>query len=85
MPQISRPLTVEIKNGPCVAVGEAAMLDYFRMRLQPSDRPTAVRVMPNNVVTGSAPFSTPWRFVLIGNTPGQLLEQNYLIKPFLKP
>lgn len=80
-----RPLTVEIEGGPCVAVGEAGMLDYFRMRLQPSDRPHAVRVMTNGVVTGTAPFSTPWRFVMIANTPGQLLEQNYLILNFNEP
>ena len=74
-----RPLTVQIPGGPCVAVGEAAMQDYFRMRLQPSDRPYALKVFPNGVVTATVPFSTPWRFVLIGDTPGQLLERNYLL------
>ena len=83
--ECERPLTVEIEGGPCVAIGEAGMLDYFRMRLQPSDRPNAVRVMPNEVVTGTAPFSTPWRVVQIGETPGQLLEDNHLILNFNPP
>ena len=80
-----RPLTVEIPGGPCVAVGEAGMLDYFRMRLQPSDRPNGVKVFPDGVVTGTAPFSSPWRFVMIGDTPGQLLERNYLVLNFNDP
>ncbi len=30
-------------------------------------------------VSGRAPFSTPWRLMLVGETPGQLLERNDLV------
>lgn len=73
------PLTVEIANGPAVAVGEAALIDYSRLRLRASDRPNAVQAQLGGPVTAAAPFSSPWRFVLIGDTPGRLLEQNYLV------
>ena len=80
-----RPLTVEIPGGPAVAIGEAGMVDYFRMRLQPSDRPNAVTVYPNGVVNATAPFSSPWRFVMVADTPGKLIEHDYLVLNFNEP
>lgn len=84
-PGCERPLTVEIANGPAVAIGEAGLIDYSRMRLQPSGRPHAVKAHLGGPVTGAAPFSSPWRFVMIGDTPGQLLERNYLVLNLNEP
>ena len=80
-----RPLTVQIAGGPCVAVGEAGMVDYFRMRLQPSGRPNGLKVLPTARSKASAPFSTPWRFVMVADTPGQLAERNHLVLNFNEP
>ena len=75
-----RPLVVEIPGGPLVAVGEARLVDYARMRLQPSaESPHAVKSMLAGEVAAKAPFTTPWRMVMIGETPGQLLQRNYLL------
>ncbi len=30
-------------------------------------------------VTGKAPFTSPWRVVMVADSPGKLLEQNYII------
>ena len=72
-----RPLVIELKDGPIVALGEARLVDYARMRLRNAPgRPfTLVPDLPGPV-TGATPFTSPWRFVLVGNSPGQLLERN---------
>jgi len=45
-PNCERPLTVEIAGGPCVAVAEARLVDYARMRLRPvAGRPHTVASM----------------------------------------
>ena len=75
-----RPLLVEIPGGPFVALGEARLVDYARMRLQPSgDDPHALKSMLSGEVTVNGPLTTPWRVVMIGETPGRLLERNYLL------
>lgn len=78
-PNCERPLTVEIAGGPCVAVGEARLIDYARMRLQGAKgRPHAVVAMLGSSVSASAPYTTPWRVVMVADTPGRLLERSDL-------
>jgi alpha-glucosidase len=36
-------------------------------------------------VVGVAPFSTPWRVILVGERPGELLEHNYIILNLNEP
>jgi len=36
-------------------------------------------------VTGKAPFTTPWRVVMVAESPGKLLEQNYLVMDLNDP
>jgi alpha-glucosidase len=75
-----RPLVVEIPGGPLVAVGEARLVDFARMRLQPTKgREHSLQAHLAGPATVSAPYTTPWRFVLIGESAGQLLERNYLV------
>jgi alpha-glucosidase len=75
-----RPLTVEIDGGPAVAVAEARLVDYARMRLRPvPGRPHTLVSMLGSAVAASTPYTTPWRVLMVGDTPGQLLERNYLI------
>ena len=79
-PNCERPLTVEIDGGPCVAVAEARLVDYARMRLRPvAGRPHTVASMLEGSVQAAAPYTTPWRVVMVADTPGQLLERNDLI------
>jgi alpha-glucosidase len=75
-----RPLLVQIPDGPCVAVGEARLVDYARMRLQPiAGRPHTLGSMLAGEVRAKTPFATPWRVVMIADTPGELLQRNYLL------
>lgn len=81
-----RPLTVEIFDGPVVSITEAALVDYARMRLGSVRQPynTVVSELGGEVKAES-PLDTPWRVVLIADTPGRLLEQSYLILNLNEP
>jgi len=81
-----RPLTIEIDGGPFVAVAEAGLVDYARMRLSPQkgQAHTLVSSLAGEVRV-AAPYTTPWRVLLIGDTPGELLERNYLILNLNEP
>lgn len=79
-PNCERPLTVEIDGGPYAAVAEARLVDYARMRLRPvAGRPHTLASMLASSVAATAPYTTPWRVLLVADTPGQLLERNDLI------
>jgi alpha-glucosidase len=79
-PNCERPLTVEIAGGPCVAVAEARLVDFSRMRLRPvPGRPHTVASMLAGSAAVTAPYTTPWRVLMVADSPGQLLERNDLI------
>jgi len=81
-----RPLTIKIDDNTYAAVGEAALVDYARMRLSPvKGRPFTVTSSLASEVKAKPPFSTPWRFILLADTPGQLLERNYLLLNLNEP
>lgn len=73
---IERPLVVEA--GPFVALGEARLVDYARLRFSASAS-NIFSVELGSDVEATAPCSTPWRTIMIGDTPGQLIENNDLI------
>ena len=81
-----RPTTVQIDDNIFAAVGEVALVDYARMRLSPAkDKPYTLESSLASEVKASAPLKTPWRLILLGDTPGQLLERNYLILNLNEP
>lgn len=81
-----RPMTIEIDGGLFAAVAEAGQVDYARMRLSP-DQGQAYTVVSSlaSEVKATAPFVTPWRVIMLGETPGELLERNYLILNLNEP
>lgn len=75
-----RPLTLVLDSNLYVAVGEARLVDYARMRLQPV--PGKAHALESDLageVELKTPYTTPWRFVMVAESPGQLLEQNDLV------
>ncbi len=81
-----RPLTIEISNGPFVSVTEARLVDYARMRLSPDKgQPYTLVSSLSSQVEADTPYTTPWRVILLGDSPGQLLERNYLILNLNEP
>ncbi|MBE0537839.1 MAG: glycoside hydrolase family 97 N-terminal domain-containing protein [Phycisphaerae bacterium] len=85
-PNCERPLTIELAGGPAVAVAEAALVDYARMRLQPvAGVPFAVESMLAGDVQAKTPYSTPWRVLMIADDACGLLEQNDFIRNLNAP
>ncbi len=73
-----RPLTVALPGGRYASLGEAALVDYPRMLLSP-DGAGGLRAALDGPATGTLPFETPWRFLVVGRRPGDLLENNFLV------
>ncbi len=79
-PNCERPLVVQQAPDRYVAVGEARLVDFARMRLQPDrSTPNALKAHLAGEVVCKTPMTTPWRFVMVADSPGRLLEQNYLL------
>jgi alpha-glucosidase len=83
---ITLPLTVKFHNGPYVCITEANLNDYAGMYLKKlkdqnniftsvlsplnGRRGISVKAKPNH--------KTPWRVIMVGDTPGQLIESNII-------
>ncbi|MDR0370229.1 MAG: glycoside hydrolase family 97 protein [Prevotellaceae bacterium] len=84
--ECERPLTLKLTNGLTVAIGEAGLTDFVRMKFRLSDRKNnalqAVLYDSADVVT---PFSVPWRWIAAAEKPMQLIENNYLTLNLNKP
>lgn len=77
---VERPLTLQLNDQTYVAIAEARLVDYARMKLKTNKQ------QPNGIVsdlTGSVkatlPLITPWRVIMVAESPGALLENNDLI------
>jgi len=81
-----RPLTLEVDGGPYVSIAEARLVDYARTRLSPDKRqPYTLVSSLDSEVRATTPYTTPWRVLLFGDDPGELLERNYLILNLNEP
>jgi alpha-glucosidase len=79
-PGCERPLTIETNDGLYVALAEAKLVDYARTKFD-LDPELANCIICNlsGEVESDAPLTTPWRVIMIAESPGQLFESNYLI------
>jgi alpha-glucosidase len=78
--EIERPLTLETDGGICVAVGEADLVDYARMKLsRDKDDELSIVSHLSSSVEAALPLTTPWRVIMIADSPGGLLENNDLL------
>ncbi len=75
-----RPLLVEIDTNLSIALAEAKLDDYARMKFDPdSSSGIGVRSRLDSPVKKALPFQSPWRVIMTGKNPGDLLEKNYLL------
>ncbi len=81
-----RPLTLQLSNGLFACLGEAEMVNYSRTKFKAiTEKPnTIIGVMYDNVEE-IAPFASPWRWVMVAQSPGALLENNDLIQNLNPP
>jgi len=79
------PLVIELDNRT-IALGEAALVDYAKVKIQIS---VTDSLMLTYSMVGDASFnqflSTPWRYVMIADSPNELLENNYFILNLNEP
>lgn len=79
-PGCERPMTVQVGPETYVALGEARLVDYARMKFAPlAGVPHALVSDLSGPVKATLPLRTPWRFVMVAQSPGQLLENNDLL------
>jgi alpha-glucosidase len=72
-----RPLTLEYASGIYASLFEAGTVRYSRMLLSPRDGGLVSDL--DGPVKAAAPFSTPWRGLVVGRRPGDLMERSYLL------
>jgi len=81
-----RPLTVEIADGPVVAIGEAGLFTFARMKFSPlAGTPHALVSRLDGKAALPLPGATPWRFVMVADNAARLLEQNDLLLNLNEP
>ena len=77
---VERPLTLKVDDGRYVAIAEAGLVDYARTKLALShERPYCIVTELSGKVFSSLPLTTPWRVVMVAESPGKLLENNDII------
>jgi alpha-glucosidase len=75
-----RPLTVQLATNLYAALGEAGLVDYSRMKFAPlAGKLDSLVSVLDGPVTNSLPLTTPWRFIMAADNPGQLLENDFLV------
>lgn len=81
-----RPQVVQTGDNQYVAVGEAALVDYARMKLGRSETGIGLQsVLSGKVSLELARYRSPWRYVMVAAHPGQLVQNNDLILNLNEP
>ena len=82
-----RPLLAELSDSLYTAIGEAGLVDFARMKLKKNELKDNTLVVSldkggkNNypITIYANGYNTPWRYVMAGKTPAQILQNNYLL------
>ncbi|WP_247237613.1 glycoside hydrolase family 97 protein [Telluribacter sp. SYSU D00476] len=78
------PLTLKLDNGhwACITQAEQTSYPLVRLKLAGTNQLVSELFSP---VTETSPYRTSWRVVMASDTPGELLEKNYLIQNLNPP
>lgn len=83
---VDRPLVAQLSAACYIAVGEAGLVDFSRMKLKKGTENFSLRsVLSGKVNMKKAGYASPWRYVMIGTTPANLLQYNDLILNLNEP
>jgi len=82
-----RPLLAELSDSVFIAIGEAALVDFARMKFEKHETKanTLVASLEKGdkdqypVVVPKGGYNTPWRYVMAGKNTAQILQNNYLL------
>lgn len=79
-PGTERPLLIQANESLSLVLAEARLIDYARMklvRLEGVDHALVSRL--DGQVTAPLPLTTPWRVILVAESPARLIENNSLL------
>lgn len=81
-----RPQVIQVNDQRFVAIGEAALVDYSRMKLGKSEEGIGVQsVLSGKVNLDLAGYRSPWRYVMVTCHPGQLVQNNDFVLNLNEP
>jgi len=84
---IGIPLTVQVEDGPALAITEANLKDFAGMYLKKSKGDSLqlyTTLAPKReaeylAVSGKTPVQSPWRVIMVGDTPADLIASNIIL------
>jgi alpha-glucosidase len=83
---IERPLTIMVDDTTYISLAEARLVDYARMKLATSQNCAYCLVSQlSSEVQSPLPMTTPWRVIMIADSPGRLLENNDILLNLNEP
>jgi alpha-glucosidase len=84
---VERPLVVEQSSTSFLAIGEAALVDFARMKFKnnPHKEFSIQTELQGKAALKQAQYKTPWRFVMVGTSAGELLTNNYFLENLNAP
>ncbi|XOV91030.1 MAG: glycoside hydrolase family 97 N-terminal domain-containing protein [Bacteroidota bacterium] len=82
---VERPLLAQLDDTLFLALGEAALVDFARMKFVRGENPGTLKADLDGPVITNTPSNSPWRYIMVATTPGELLENNYFILNLNEP
>lgn len=79
-----RPLVIEAGKN-VIALGEAKLVDFARMKFLAGENKNSLSAELQGEAKILLPYTTPWRTIMIGKSPGELLENNYFFENLNDP
>lgn len=80
-----RPQVLKVDDD-YLAIGEAGLVDFSRMKLRRlSEGLGLVSDLSGEVNLDLADYKSPWRYVMVADNPGKLVENNYFILNLNEP
>ena len=70
-----RPLVIETRK-LFLAIGEACLVDFPRMKIVSGKKENTLTASLEGSATVALPYTTPWRTIMIGESPAELLQNN---------
>ncbi len=83
---VERPLLAQLQEDLFLAIGEAALVDFSRMKFALSDHDSSTVVtLLDSKVNFDRVSNFPWRYVMAGKNAGEILENNFLLLNLNEP
>ena len=83
---VERPLVVKVSDQCYAAIAEASLVDYAPMKLRRSKLdPHCLSSHLGSSVQFKGKLQTPWRVIMLGSSPAELLENNDLLLNLNEP